>query len=59
MYTAVEIDLLARYKKAFEKDNPDVRILWVRDSIGVMTAKLLAEEYSPARNLALCRRMHP
>lgn len=44
VYTAFETDLLTRYKNAFEKDNPDVSIRWVRDSTGVMTAKLLAEK---------------
>ena len=44
VYTAFETDLLARYKNAFEKENPDIRISWVRDSTGIMTAKLLAEK---------------
>ena len=44
VYTAFETDLLARYKNAFEKDNPDINIRWVRDSTGIMTAKLLAEK---------------
>ncbi|WP_062265223.1 putative 2-aminoethylphosphonate ABC transporter substrate-binding protein [Endozoicomonas arenosclerae] len=44
VYTAFESDLLTRYKKAFEQENPDIRIKWVRDSTGIMTAKLLAEK---------------
>ncbi|MET4696428.1 putative 2-aminoethylphosphonate ABC transporter substrate-binding protein [Endozoicomonas lisbonensis] len=44
VYTAFETDLLARYKNAFEKENPDISIRWVRDSTGIMTAKLLAEK---------------
>ncbi|WP_257254358.1 MULTISPECIES: putative 2-aminoethylphosphonate ABC transporter substrate-binding protein [unclassified Endozoicomonas] len=44
VYTAFETDLLNRYKKAFEQENPDVSIKWVRDSTGIMTAKLLAEK---------------
>ena len=44
VYTAFETDLLTRYKNAFEKENPDIRISWVRDSTGIMTAKLLAEK---------------
>ena len=44
VYTAFETDLLARYKNAFEKENPDISIHWVRDSTGIMTAKLLAEK---------------
>ncbi|QDF67113.1 putative 2-aminoethylphosphonate ABC transporter substrate-binding protein [Shewanella sp. SNU WT4] len=47
VYTAFETDLLAKYKTAFEKDNPDIKIQWVRDSIGIITAKLLAEKSNP------------
>ncbi len=47
VYTAFETDILAKYKSAFEKENPDVQINWVRDSTGIMTAKLLAEKNNP------------
>ena len=47
VYTAFETDILAKYKNAFESENPDIRIKWVRDSTGIMTAKLLAEKNNP------------
>ena len=47
VYTAYENDDLAAYKKAFETANPDIVINWVRDSTGVVTAKLLAEKDNP------------
>ncbi|NOH95699.1 putative 2-aminoethylphosphonate ABC transporter substrate-binding protein [Vibrio sp. 99-70-13A1] len=47
VYTAFETDILAKYKTAFENENPDVEIKWVRDSTGIMTAKLLAEKNNP------------
>ena len=47
VYTAIEADQLKSYKEAFEKDVPDVTIQWVRDSTGVVTAKLLAEKSNP------------
>lgn len=47
VYTAFEAEDLPRYKAAFEKANPDISIQWVRDSTGVITAKLLAEKDSP------------
>ncbi len=47
VYSAFEAEDLSRYKKAFEKQNPDVKIKWVRDSTGVITAKLLAEKDNP------------
>ena len=47
VYTALENDQLGPYKAAFEADNPTVEIAWVRDSTGVMTARLLAEKDNP------------
>ena len=47
VYTAIEADQLRTYKAAFEQDNPDIEINWVRDSTGVITAKLLAEKNNP------------
>ncbi|MFT5259283.1 MAG: iron(III) transport system substrate-binding protein [Saprospiraceae bacterium] len=47
VYTAVEAEDLTRYADAFNVDYPDVQINWVRDSTGIMTAKLLAEKNNP------------
>lgn len=47
VYTSVEAVDLDRYKETFEAANPDIKINWVRDSTGVMTAKLLAEKDNP------------
>lgn len=47
VYTAIEADDLARYAEAFNKENPDIEIKWVRDSTGIVTAKLLAEKDNP------------
>lgn len=47
VYTALENDQLGPYKAAFEADNPTVEIAWVRDSTGVMTARILAEKDNP------------
>src|SRR5215510_2565583 len=44
VYTALEDDQLAAYKSAFEAENPDITINWVRDSTGPITARLLAEK---------------
>jgi iron(III) transport system substrate-binding protein len=51
VYTAIENDQLEPYKKAFEADNPDIEIAWVRDSTGVVTARLLAEKENPRADL--------
>lgn len=47
VYTAIEPEDLNRYKEAFEAENPDITINWVRDSTGIITAKLLAEKNNP------------
>jgi len=47
VYTALENDQLGAYKQAFETAHNDVEIAWVRDSTGVITARLLAEKDNP------------
>jgi iron(III) transport system substrate-binding protein len=47
VYTALEVDQLQPYKTAFEQDTPGVTISWVRDSTGIITARLLAEKDNP------------
>ncbi len=53
VYTALEADLLPVYKKGFEAANPGITIQWVRDSTGVITAKLLAEKDNPQADVVL------
>jgi iron(III) transport system substrate-binding protein len=47
VYTAIEADDLKKYAERFNKDHPDITIKWVRDSTGIVTAKLLAEKDNP------------
>ena len=47
VYSAIEAEDLARYAKTFNEDHPDINIKWVRDSTGIVTAKLLAEKDNP------------
>ncbi|MRF38862.1 putative 2-aminoethylphosphonate ABC transporter substrate-binding protein, partial [Staphylococcus sp. KY49P] len=44
VYTAIESEQLQAYKQAFEAKYPNIKIKWVRDSTGIITAKLLAEK---------------
>ncbi|MFS8036596.1 putative 2-aminoethylphosphonate ABC transporter substrate-binding protein [Xanthobacter sp. AM11] len=53
VYTALEADLLPIYKKSFEEKNPGTTIRWVRDSTGIITAKLLAEKDNPQADVVL------
>lgn len=47
VYSAIEAEDLGRYAAAFEAHHPDIKINWVRDSTGIVTAKLLAEKNNP------------
>jgi iron(III) transport system substrate-binding protein len=47
VYTALENDQLQPYKQAFESENPDIDIQWVRESTGTITARFLAEKDNP------------
>ena len=47
VYTAIEADDLKKYAARFNEDHPDIEIKWIRDSTGVVTAKLLAEKANP------------
>jgi iron(III) transport system substrate-binding protein len=53
VYTAIETDAMKMYKTAFEKANPNIEIRWVRDSTGVITAKLLSEKANPQADVVL------
>jgi iron(III) transport system substrate-binding protein len=46
VYTTLEVYSINAFKKAFEADNPDLEISWMRDATGVVTARILAEQGS-------------
>lgn len=52
-YTALENDQLTPFKTAIESAVPDVEIVWVRDSTGVITARFLAEKDNPRADLVM------
>lgn len=47
VYSALEADQIKAYKAAFEHDNPGIELKFVRDSTGIITARLLAEKANP------------
>ena len=53
VYTALETDQLKAYEAGFNKANPNIEIKWVRDSTGVITAKLLAEKANPQADVVM------
>ncbi len=53
VYTALETDQIKAYQEGFNKAYPDIEIKWVRDSTGVITAKLLAEKANPQADVVM------
>ncbi len=47
VYTALEDDQIGGYLESFKVQNPDIDVNIVRDSTGIITAKLLAEANNP------------
>ena len=51
VYTALEDDEIPRYLSLFKKSHPEINVKIVRDSTGIITAKLLAEKDNPRADL--------
>jgi len=49
----LETDQIKAYETAFYAAVPDVTIKWVRDSTGIITAKLLAEKANPQADMVV------
>ncbi len=47
IYTALEDDQIAKYLPLFSQKYPNIKVNIVRDSTGIVTAKLLAEKANP------------
>src|SRR5688572_4812939 len=53
VYTALETDQLKAYTESFQKTNPNIDLKFVRDSTGVITARILAEKANPQADVIL------
>lgn len=53
VYTALENDQLAPFKASIEKAIPELEVVWVRDSTGVITARFLAEKDNPRADIVI------
>jgi iron(III) transport system substrate-binding protein len=51
VYTALEDDEIPVYLALFKQQHPDITVKIVRDSTGIVTAKLLAEKANPQADL--------
>ena len=47
VYSALEADQIKAYNVGFEKAHPEIELKFVRDSTGIITARLLAEKANP------------
>ncbi|MCL2219947.1 MAG: putative 2-aminoethylphosphonate ABC transporter substrate-binding protein [Chitinispirillia bacterium] len=47
VYTALESELVTEYLKSFTKHHPDINVRIIRESTGIITARLLAEKGNP------------
>ena len=53
IYTALENEQLAPFKQAIEAAVPGVEVVWVRDSTGVITARVIAERENPRADMIM------
>lgn len=51
VYTALEAEELEPLRQGFRKEYPDIDITWVRDSTGIITARMLAEKDNPRADI--------
>ncbi len=47
VYTTTTSDVINRFDTGFKKAHPDIKIKWVRDSTGIIAARMLAEKDNP------------
>ena len=52
VYSTLEQEYIEGFRKEFEADNPDIAIEFLRDSTGVITARLQAEKARPQADAA-------
>ncbi|MGA0595994.1 putative 2-aminoethylphosphonate ABC transporter substrate-binding protein [Enterovirga sp. CN4-39] len=53
IYTALENDQLAPFKRSIEAAVPEAEVVWVRDSTGVITARFMAEKENPRADMVI------
>ncbi|MBX3454091.1 putative 2-aminoethylphosphonate ABC transporter substrate-binding protein [Ferrovibrio sp.] len=51
IYSSVEADNLKVFSEQFAKAHPDIKINWVRDSTGVIQARVIAEKENPRNDV--------
>jgi iron(III) transport system substrate-binding protein len=52
VYSTLEQEYIDGFRRAFEADNPDIKIDFLRDATGVITARLQAEKAQPRADAA-------
>jgi len=53
IYSSVESDNLKVFSENFSKAHPSIKVNWVRDSTGVIQARVIAEKDNPRNDVFL------
>lgn len=53
VYTALETDQIKAYQESFNQSYPNIELKFVRDSTGIITAKVLAEKANPQADIVI------
>lgn len=51
VFTTLDLEQIEPFRKAFEADNPDIRVVLLRDATGVVTARVMAEKANPSADV--------
>lgn len=51
VFSTLDIEQIEPFRKAFEADNPDIKIVLQRDSTGVIAARAMAEKANPSADI--------
>ena len=57
VYSALEADQIKAYKSGFEKAHPEIELKFVRDSTGIITARLLADSTKMTAEIPVTERL--
>ncbi len=51
VFSTLDLEQIEPFRKAFEADNPDIKVVLQRDSTGVVAARVMAEKANPSADV--------
>jgi len=51
VFSTLDLEQIEPFRKAFEADNPDIKVILQRDSTGVVAARVMAEKANPSADI--------